>query len=152
MSFTSGLGINAYGVRMVYQSSDMVTATSSSSSPTVTGTTSSSSSAATGGGNTSGSGSSTSTGTIIAVAVVVPVVVLAMLAGLFFWWRKRRAGYNAPSAQAELAAADPSVSKFPEDFMSSSGYFASCNVFFDYLEGFETIKIGIGIRGESISL
>jgi hypothetical protein len=106
MSFTSGLGINAYGVRMVYQSSDMVTATSSSFVTVTPAPTTSSSSKPTGERHTSGS--TTSPGTIIAVAVVVPVVVLAILGGLFFWWRKRRAGYKAPSAQAELPAHDPS--------------------------------------------
>ncbi|KAK1707598.1 hypothetical protein BDP67DRAFT_412118 [Colletotrichum lupini] len=85
-------GVNAWGIRMVYQASDLVPKTTSGASiasATATGT------AAAGSGATSGATSSggLSTGGIVAVAVVVPVVAIAALVGLFLWWRRRKHRY-----------------------------------------------------------
>lgn len=104
--FSAGAGINAYGVRLVYQSSDLVAATTSAALGT--GTTTSSSVSATGTSNT-GMGmkpsGKLSTGEIIAIAVVVPLVALAILGTLFGWlWRKKRVGYKTPDAQTEIPA------------------------------------------------
>lgn len=98
-------GINAYGIRMVFQSSDVV-AVSGSASPSVP-----SGSAADPVGppvatTEVGSGSGLSTGATVAIGVVVPVVVLAALcAGLFLWWRRRRRAsqeIGAPRLPSEL--------------------------------------------------
>ncbi|KAF3807409.1 hypothetical protein GCG54_00008867 [Colletotrichum gloeosporioides] len=87
-------GINAYGIRMVYQASDLV---SNTASATATGTDSGAGTTSTGDSGGSSSDSSTSdglsTGGIVAVAVVVPVVVIAILAGLFLCWRRRKHKY-----------------------------------------------------------
>ncbi|KAL0937236.1 transmembrane alpha-helix domain-containing protein [Colletotrichum truncatum] len=83
---TSPGGVNAYGVRMVYQSSDLSSsATSSMASVSATST-----------GNVTVVGPTSerglSSGASIAIAAVVPVVVLGLVAGgLFWWWRKRQA-------------------------------------------------------------
>lgn len=84
-TITSKGGINAYGVRMVYQSSDIPTTTSPATTQAAS--------------NTSAAGQSPSTplipsaglsaGATAAIAVIVPLVVLAALVG-FFIWRKRR--------------------------------------------------------------
>jgi hypothetical protein len=90
-------GINAYGVRMVYQSTDL------SGIPT--------SSTAESGGSIGPSNTSTptpqpsgglSTGATVAIAVVIPLVVLAILGVAFFMWRRKRqnkqvsGGYTPP--------------------------------------------------------
>ncbi|OHE99455.1 hypothetical protein CORC01_05255 [Colletotrichum orchidophilum] len=89
-------GVNAYGVRMVYQSSDVEFASATAASGTdwdivrtntglITGT------AATARATASGS-SELSTGAAVAIAAVVPVVFIGLVAGIaFWWWRKRRA-------------------------------------------------------------
>uniref|UniRef100_L2FC81 Transmembrane alpha-helix domain-containing protein n=1 Tax=Colletotrichum fructicola (strain Nara gc5) TaxID=1213859 RepID=L2FC81_COLFN len=81
---TSPGGVNAFGVRMVYQSTDIASATATATvSATSTGN-------VTAPQETSSSG--LSTGASIAIAAVVPVVVLGLIAGaLFWWWRKRQA-------------------------------------------------------------
>lgn len=96
---TSPGGVNAYGVRMVYQSTDLESAIEPTASANNTGNTTI---------HDAQSGSpGLSKEDSIAVAAVVPVVVLALVAGaLFWWWRKRQASkYNrvnengAPSNQ-----------------------------------------------------
>lgn len=76
-------GLNAFGVRMVYQSSDLAAASSSSNGPRP----SSSPTAASEPGDGAGGLSS---GTIIAIGVVVPVVILGAAVVGFFLWRRRR--------------------------------------------------------------
>ncbi|PON29908.1 hypothetical protein TGAM01_v201274 [Trichoderma gamsii] len=110
--FTAPGGLNAYGIRMVYQKSDTesttMTRTTTRSTAATTGTKSA------GAKNTSGldSGDSSSgglsTGAKAAIGVVIPVVVLGLLAGLFFWWRKRKQ-YNkvvSSSTPTELHGQD----------------------------------------------
>jgi hypothetical protein len=91
VAFASPGGLNAYGVRMVYESSDLaVLSTSSSLSANLATTTSTpftSSTTPTGSVATASKGTSAGT---IAVAVVVPVVVLALIGALYMWWRNRR--------------------------------------------------------------
>ena len=85
-------GINAFGIRMVYQSSDVVTASSSSSSS------SPSSSTAANLGPDSAGGSGLSTGGTIAIAVVIPVAVIAAIIGFFLLRKSRRARAAQPAA------------------------------------------------------
>ncbi|EFQ32617.1 transmembrane alpha-helix domain-containing protein [Colletotrichum graminicola] len=98
-------GVNAWGIRMVYQASDLVPQTTSAVTTTAaTGTTGSGTTAAatgTGTGTTTGAGPTATgggdgglgIGAIIGIAVVVPVVVIAALVGLFLWWRRRKHQY-----------------------------------------------------------
>ncbi|KAF6826408.1 transmembrane alpha-helix domain-containing protein [Colletotrichum plurivorum] len=99
---TSPGGVNAYGVRMVYQSTDVEYATESSFTPICTGNSTESTFDAICTGNstfnettfneTQNGFPGLSKGESIAVAAVVPVVVFALVAGaLFWWWRKRQA-------------------------------------------------------------
>jgi len=109
VAYTPGMGLNAYGVRMVYESTDVPSTTGGSSSSS---TMASSSSASGTGGSHSGSGG-TSGGTI-AAAVVVPVVALLALGALFLWWRKRRqrnarVEVEAPSGTPKFYTGVPSV-------------------------------------------
>ncbi|KAI3394997.1 hypothetical protein diail_1886 [Diaporthe ilicicola] len=94
VSMESPGGINALGVRMVYQSSDLTTAAGETTTTTSGGVTST---GAAGGDNSSSSSSSDglSTGVTIAVAVIVPVVAIAVAAGLFFWMRKQKQARQA---------------------------------------------------------
>ena len=120
--FTSPEGINAFGVRMVYQSTDLITSTSTSTS------TSSSPSQTTSGGETtqpptsttsgisqpltsntpqvppssSTSSSGLSTGAKAAIGVVVPLAALAVLAALFFWWKRSREFKDRPIVPVTL--------------------------------------------------
>lgn len=131
--FTSPGGLNAFGVRMVYQSSDLesrtgtdIPSTNTNDPEPVEGED---------GGDGGGSGSSgLSQGATIAIGVVVPVVALAIIGALIFYWRsrKRQRAVDVPPAggstqygqtpygemqqknvaQAELPAATP-VSELP---------------------------------------
>ncbi|KAF6811454.1 transmembrane alpha-helix domain-containing protein [Colletotrichum sojae] len=81
---TSPGGVNAYGVRMVYQSTDIESATESTFTGIPTGNSTFD--------ETQSGSPGLSMEESIAVAAVVPVVVFASVAGaLFWWWRKRQA-------------------------------------------------------------
>ncbi|OHE99456.1 hypothetical protein CORC01_05256 [Colletotrichum orchidophilum] len=102
-------GVNAWGIRMVYQASDLLPQTTSAATTTVTGTGTETAAARSGVTDASASATGTaagaenttssantgglSTGGIVAVAVVVPVVAIAALVGLFLWWRRRKHRY-----------------------------------------------------------
>lgn len=90
-------GINAHGLRMVYESSDLSTSTTAA---TATDTTSSD----------PGSSGGLSTGAKAAIGVVIPVVVIALAIGLFFLYRRRKQRYGAVGA-AEGAAELPTEDK-----------------------------------------
>jgi len=90
-----GDGINALGVRMVHQATDLpssVPASTSSPSPTSLPTQE----------TPPLPGSGLSLGATVAIGVTVPVVVLAMLMGLLMFWRKRRR-----KARGEILAPAP---------------------------------------------
>ncbi|PNY29725.1 Uncharacterized protein TCAP_00361 [Tolypocladium capitatum] len=96
--FPSPAGINAFGVRMVYQRTDLTSATTSATDSTSSADPQS----------TSGSASSSglSTGARAAIGVVVPLVVLAILAGALLWWRRRRR-LRAPGGPLEDGKTQP---------------------------------------------
>jgi len=81
-------GINALGVRMVYQATDLLT----TGTPTSTSGSSQTSAAkeGTSGLVDSGPGPSLSIGATVAIGVIVPVVLIAALVAFFLLWRKRR--------------------------------------------------------------
>ncbi|WYZ39541.1 hypothetical protein EsH8_III_001455 [Colletotrichum jinshuiense] len=93
---TSPGGVNAYGVRMVYQSSDLEAATATASGTGATSATAASTVSPTGTGpvitstSTATAAPGLSTGAAVAIAAVVPLVAVGMLAGIGFWWWKRR--------------------------------------------------------------
>ncbi|KAH6842991.1 hypothetical protein B0I37DRAFT_208767 [Chaetomium sp. MPI-CAGE-AT-0009] len=111
-------GLNAPGVRMVYQASDMEMASSSTSSvpsegsgatvpasstPDSTGT---SLPGASNDPDATNSDSGLSTGEQAAIGVVVPLVVIALLVGLALWWRRRKRQQQPPSAANGATAYD----------------------------------------------
>ncbi|KAF5027497.1 hypothetical protein F66182_392 [Fusarium sp. NRRL 66182] len=99
-------GINAYGMRMIYEPSDIATTeasttnastidTSTSGVSTTGPTATSSESSATDEPAQTSSGDSEddggiSTGAVVAIAVIIPIVVVAALIGAFIWWRRRK--------------------------------------------------------------
>lgn len=99
VSMQSPGGINALGIRMVYQSSDLAAASGTGpiTSGAATATSGGATNAGTAGDTDQGSSSGLSTGAIIAIAVVISVVLIAGAAGLFLLIRKRK--------QAEKGAA-----------------------------------------------
>lgn len=92
----SPAGINALGVRMVYQSTDLA-ATSGTSTAAPTGPTSTGPA-----GIDDGSGAGLSTGAIIAIAVIIPVVAIAVAAGLFLFIRRRKQAQKAGEGAAGM--------------------------------------------------
>ncbi|KAK0751653.1 hypothetical protein B0T18DRAFT_73792 [Schizothecium vesticola] len=118
-------GINAFGIRMVHQATDLQllsTATSlggsSGSSPTA-GVTGPGQSGLAGGQSDGGSSSGLSQGATIGIGVAVAVVVLVALAGLFLWWRKRR---RTAAAGAPLSASPQAEALMPENKYYYSGH------------------------------
>lgn len=92
-------GVNAFGIRMVHQSTDLITS-QSTTAPTTRESETQSNTAGTNTPPTSGSGvapvaiessSGLSTGATIAIAVVIPLLAVLAAAGFFLWWRSRRA-------------------------------------------------------------
>lgn len=100
VKFTSPGGLNAFGIRMVYEASDLSTKTTGKTSSS----SSSSASQSSGGTSTSnppqntdtGDSGGLSTGAKVAIGVVIPLVALAALLGAFFWWRRRKHSYQSP--------------------------------------------------------
>ncbi|EFY87618.1 hypothetical protein MAC_06330 [Metarhizium acridum CQMa 102] len=103
LGFRSPEGLNAFGIRMVYQSSDLSTQPAES-------TTHGSASRSPGGAATSNASQVTdesgglSTGAKVAIGVVIPVVAIAALLGAFFWWRKRKHRYQVPPQTADKSS------------------------------------------------
>ncbi|KAK4647824.1 uncharacterized protein QC761_104750 [Podospora bellae-mahoneyi] len=100
-TFISPQGINAFGVRMVHQTTDISPLNTQSTSNTDPPITTSSPTSQLGSLETSSSpdtapiaepaGSSLSTGAIAAIAVVIPILAILAGVGFFLWWRSRRA-------------------------------------------------------------
>ena len=109
VTFTSPEGLNAYGVRMVYQSTDLITSSSTPASKSGTGTATKSSNTSTTSATSGPSSSGLSTSAKIAIAVVIPVVVLAILGALFIWWRRRKQRYDPVRASGDPTKDEPST-------------------------------------------
>lgn len=115
VSMSSPGGLNAMGVRMVYQSSDVkaAKATSASSATTTATGTRSSAGATSSSGAEGGSSGGLSTGATVAIAVVVVVLAIAAVVGAFFWMRKRkqRQQYGAvrPASPAPAPDTEPKL-------------------------------------------
>ncbi|KAK3303442.1 uncharacterized protein B0T15DRAFT_275165 [Chaetomium strumarium] len=119
-------GINAYGVRMVYQSTDLYTSTSTSSSSSASDTTDTAAPSTTASpgdppaisGSASSSADSSSglsTGAKAAIGVVIPLVVIgALILGLLFW-RRRKQQVLPLSPEQEYAATAATASVAPPD-------------------------------------
>ncbi|UKZ51271.1 hypothetical protein TrVGV298_005029 [Trichoderma virens] len=107
-SFSGREGLNAFGIRMVYQKTDTETttmATTARKTPT-TGTRSSGPAKSTGPDSSdSSSGLSSGAKAAIGAGVAVPIVVVALALGLFFWWWRRRKQYNR--VQVSQSASTP---------------------------------------------
>lgn len=112
-------GINALGVRMVYQSSDLAAA-SGTNTATSTGATNTGAA-----GGTDDSSAGLSTGVTIAIAVIVPVVVMAIAAGLFFFIRKRKQAQKAqqPGEAAEGMPRDYNKNGYSAVATGAGGYY-----------------------------
>ena len=89
LQFESPGGLNAYGIRMVYESTDIITSSASSIISASTTRRKISSTSLPAKSTSPASTKSTSPGTV-AIAVVIPVVVLAVLGAIVMWWRRRR--------------------------------------------------------------
>lgn len=108
--FKSPGGINAFGVRMVYQRTDLeTTARQTGSTNPNPDPTASAGPEPTSGSPPSDPDSGLSTGAKVAIGVAVPLVVLAILAGALLWWRRRRrqSALGGPLYKYEKAAPQP---------------------------------------------
>jgi hypothetical protein len=86
-------GINAYGVRMVYEATDTIDSNTTSTTTVATAS-------ATASNAPPPSSSGLSTGAIAAIAVVIPIVFIAIAIGAFFWWRRRKQKYSSVGSTA----------------------------------------------------
>ncbi|KAL6884953.1 hypothetical protein HDV57DRAFT_406505 [Trichoderma longibrachiatum] len=94
-AFTAPGGLNAYGIRMVYQKSDTETTTMATrtSSPTRSRATTTGRPEETSEGSSHGL-SPGAKAAAIGAGVAVPITVVALGLGLFLWWWWRRKRYN----------------------------------------------------------
>lgn len=127
-SMISPGGLNALGVRMVYESSDVATTgttgttgtttSNSGNSPATATTTSTGSSSGASSSSSSSSDSSLSTGATVAIAVVLSVLGIAAVLGAFFFLRKRnqrRPPYGAVGPGSAVGG--------PDDQKFGAGYY-----------------------------
>jgi len=99
-------GIACYGVRMVYQSTDVVP--SQTSPPTISSTSSPEPSAG------------DSVAVTVAIAVSIPLAVLAILIASYIWWNKRLQKYSQIGTDSSLLQEFP-LEPYPNHPMASSG-------------------------------
>ncbi|KAL6695820.1 hypothetical protein J3F84DRAFT_315488 [Trichoderma pleuroticola] len=96
-TFSGREGLNAFGIRMVYQKTDTETTTMATTTKhtQTTGTRSGGPAKSTGpdSGDSSG-GLSSGAKAAIGAGVAVPIVVVGLAVGLFFWWWRKRKQYN----------------------------------------------------------
>ncbi|KAK0667331.1 hypothetical protein QBC41DRAFT_228703 [Cercophora samala] len=133
-TFTSPQGINAFGVRMVHQTTDI---SPSSGDPPITTSSPTSqiqSLETSANPNTSpiaeSTGSSLSTGAIVAIAVVIPILAILAGVGFFLWWRSRRAlaVYKPPGDSPSGGSASESPG-YRAGHPQQSGYMPQTNTY-----------------------
>ncbi|KAL2257676.1 hypothetical protein VTK26DRAFT_9319 [Humicola hyalothermophila] len=116
-TLTPPQGINAFGIRMLYQSTDSF---SSSNPPSQTGTESGPEDDQTETGSTMPStNSGLSTAATAAVAVVIPVLAVLAALGFFLWWRSRRA-LRAATREQQASLAVPEKHHYPKAAATST--------------------------------
>ncbi|KAK1978074.1 hypothetical protein LZ30DRAFT_599938 [Colletotrichum cereale] len=87
-------GVNAWGIRMVYQASDLVPKTTLAATVTTgSGTMGAATATATGADTTGGGGGQPDKGLSTGGIIGVVVVAIAALVGLFLWWKRRKHRY-----------------------------------------------------------
>ncbi|KAM0426202.1 hypothetical protein ACHAPT_008552 [Fusarium lateritium] len=134
VTMRGGDGINAYGLKMIYEPSDIASTSATTTADTTTADETTDATAppaetsSGGGGNDGGIG----TGGIVAIAVVIPVVVIGALIGAFFWWRRRKNRSTAvpsedPDATKELPPSQGvselyGTQSVPQELDTSSAY------------------------------
>jgi len=96
VTMTGKAGVNAYGLRMVYQESDLPKSTTAGET-SATRTGEAGAATETGGDDSAGSGGGLSTGAKAAIGVVIPLVAIAILVGAFFFIRRRRRARDGPN-------------------------------------------------------
>jgi hypothetical protein len=92
-------GINAFGIRMVYQSTDLTGTLLPTTSRTGTSSPLSTSQVATSQPPSAG----LPTGTAVAIGIIVPVIIIAILVGAFFMWRRRKKAAPPPGSDGSTA-------------------------------------------------
>ncbi|KAK4193250.1 hypothetical protein QBC35DRAFT_100271 [Podospora australis] len=106
-------GVNAFGIRMVHQSSDLFTASSTTATASPTTTAQSDTQSNTAEPNTPpgatlasisppANNSSLGTGAIVAIGVVIPLLAILTAIGFFLWWRRRKATGTADVPFAQM--------------------------------------------------
>ena len=123
VTMTGNDGINAYGLRMVYEPSDLET--SATAEPTSTKPTQTTQPSETGRPRKGATGTDSadpassddgglSTGAKAAIGVVIPVFIIALAVGMFFLYRKRKQSYEATAelpAEEKPGGATPALSE-----------------------------------------
>ncbi|OAQ69920.1 transmembrane alpha-helix domain-containing protein [Pochonia chlamydosporia 170] len=94
LGFHSPGGLNAFGIRMVYEASDLSTETKTTATPTGSASQSSGGAATSNPPSDTSNSGGLSTGAKVAIGVVIPIIALAALLGAFFWWRRRKHHYQ----------------------------------------------------------
>lgn len=150
VTMSGGDGINAYGLKMVYEASDIAKTSATTTSDATTSAQATPaetsenpelppepSASGDGGGSNNGGGGGNNggigTGGIVAVAVVIPLLVIGALIGGFFWWRRRKNRQTSvptddPDAAKELPTPGHGMSELygtqaiPQELPTSSSY------------------------------
>lgn len=101
VTMEGGDGINAYGIKLAYASSDLKTTATGTSTTAPKTTLAGPTSTSTNTNDDSSDGNGLPTGATVGIAVAVPVVVIAALISAFFWYRRRKQRYGAVGSSAE---------------------------------------------------
>lgn len=99
--FTGEQGLNAYGVRMVYQATDMKLLSSSSTAQTSSFNSNSNSTTA------ESSSNGITTAAVVAIGILVPLAIISLSLGVFFLWRKRRRQRQEEIANSQERKTNP---------------------------------------------
>ena len=122
ITMSGGDGINAYGLKMIYEASDLTTSTSAASTSAETSEETGAAATTSPAANDDSSSSGISTGAKAAIGVVIPLVVIAVLLGVFFWYRRRKQRYGAVNAAATDDDAHKDIKELPPNNTISELY------------------------------